>query len=120
VKNPSAALREDVIGTLQAAIADPDVAAELGRLSKAEQWSGFGGFDAAAPEPTPDDTYQRRDDLKAELAEARRRHQETSRNLRDALRDLDAATEAYNKAKQADHAAAASVKKAEARLRQRS
>jgi hypothetical protein len=120
VKNPSAALREDVTGTLQAAIADPDVAAELGRLSKAEQWSGFGGFEAMEPASTPDDTYQRRDELKAEVAEARRRHHETSRNLRDALRDLDAATEAYNKAKQADNAAAASVKKAEARLRQRS
>ncbi|HEY9302731.1 MAG TPA: hypothetical protein VIO95_00400 [Mycobacterium sp.] len=118
VKNPSAALREDVTATLQAAIADPEVAGELGRLTKAEQWSGFGGFGAAAPESTADDTSQRRDQLKAELAKARRRHQETTRNLRDALRDLDAATEAYNKAKQAANAAAASVKKAEARLRQ--
>jgi hypothetical protein len=41
---PSAALRDDVVGTLQAAIADPDVAARLGRLTKAEQWSGFGEF----------------------------------------------------------------------------
>jgi hypothetical protein len=44
VAHPSAALREDVTGTLQAAIADPDVAARLGRLTKAEQWSGFGAF----------------------------------------------------------------------------
>jgi hypothetical protein len=41
---PSAALRDDVTGTLQAAIADPDVASRLGRLTKAEQWSGFGEF----------------------------------------------------------------------------
>jgi chromosome segregation ATPase len=41
---PSGALRDDVIATLQAAIADPDVAARLGRLVKAEQWSGFGEF----------------------------------------------------------------------------
>ena len=41
---PSAALRDDVVGTLQAAIADPDVASRLGRLTKAEQWSGFGEF----------------------------------------------------------------------------
>ncbi len=41
---PSAALRDDVIATLQAAVADPDVAARLGRLTKAEQWSGFGEF----------------------------------------------------------------------------
>ncbi|OBA90242.1 hypothetical protein A5662_02045, partial [Mycobacteriaceae bacterium 1482268.1] len=42
--NPSATLREDVTATLQAAIADPDVADRLGRLAKAEQWSGFGDF----------------------------------------------------------------------------
>lgn len=49
VARPSAALRDDVTGTLQAAIADPDVTAQLGRLTKAEQWSGFGGFgDSAA------------------------------------------------------------------------
>ncbi len=42
--DPTAALRDDVTGTLQAAIADPDVASRLGRLTKAEQWSGFGEF----------------------------------------------------------------------------
>lgn len=42
--NPPAALREDVTATLQAAIADPDVTARLGRLAKAETWSGFGDF----------------------------------------------------------------------------
>jgi hypothetical protein len=41
---PTAALRDDVTGTLQAAIADPDVASRLGRLTKAERWSGFGEF----------------------------------------------------------------------------
>jgi hypothetical protein len=44
VASPSAALRDDVTGTLQAAIADPDVTARLGRLAKAEQFSGFGEF----------------------------------------------------------------------------
>jgi hypothetical protein len=42
--NPTAALRDDVTATLQAAIADPDVASRLGRLTKAERWSGFGEF----------------------------------------------------------------------------
>jgi hypothetical protein len=42
--DPSGALRDDVTGTLQAAIADPDVASRLGRLTKAERWSGFGEF----------------------------------------------------------------------------
>jgi hypothetical protein len=40
----TAAMRNDVTDTLQAAIADPDVAARLGRLEKAERWSGFGDF----------------------------------------------------------------------------
>jgi chromosome segregation ATPase len=44
IKNPSAALRDDVTGTLQAAIADPEIAGRLGTLTKAEQWSGFGDF----------------------------------------------------------------------------
>jgi hypothetical protein len=42
--DPTAALRDDVTATLQAAIADPDVASRLGRLTKAERWSGFGKF----------------------------------------------------------------------------
>ena len=46
---PPAGLRDDVTGTLQAAIADPDVAARLGRLTKAERWTGFGGFGDTAP-----------------------------------------------------------------------
>jgi hypothetical protein len=49
IPDPSAALREDVTGTLQAAIADPGVAARLGRLVKAERWSGFGDFGVTAP-----------------------------------------------------------------------
>lgn len=42
--NPSTSVKEDVAGTLQAAVADPDVAERLGHLAKAEQWSGFGDF----------------------------------------------------------------------------
>jgi hypothetical protein len=52
ITDPSAVLREDVTGTLQAAIADPDVAARLGRLAKAERWSGFGDFGVTAPVST--------------------------------------------------------------------
>lgn len=44
VASPSAALREDVISTLGAALADPEVAAGLaeGTLVRATQWAGFG------------------------------------------------------------------------------
>jgi hypothetical protein len=55
--DPSAALRDDVTGTLQAAIADPEIAARLGRLTKAERWSGFGEFggtSAVVAEPGTD------------------------------------------------------------------
>ncbi|MGW0158325.1 hypothetical protein ACWDUN_03285 [Mycobacterium sp. NPDC003323] len=44
VSDPTATLRDDVTHTLQAAIADPEVASRLGRLEKAEEWSGFGDF----------------------------------------------------------------------------
>lgn len=70
--NPSAALRDDVTATLQAAIADPDVAKRLGTLAKAEQWSGFGEFGDTAmvftatrrekPKPRPKQQEEPRDD----------------------------------------------------------
>ncbi len=49
LSNPSGAIRDDVGATLQAAIADPDVRAALGRLTRPERWSGFGAFGDAAP-----------------------------------------------------------------------
>lgn len=49
LSNPSGAIRDDVGATLQAAIADPDVRAALGRLTRPERWAGFGAFGDAAP-----------------------------------------------------------------------
>ena len=49
LSNPSAAIRDDVGATLQAAIADPGVRAALGRLTRPERWSGFGAFGDATP-----------------------------------------------------------------------
>ncbi|MDT5089747.1 MAG: hypothetical protein QOG47_2454 [Mycobacterium sp.] len=133
VKNPSAAIREDVAGTLHAAIADTEVAERLGRLTKAERWSGFGGFGAASPVSTAavgkpadaaDDPDRRRDESKAQLAQAKqelaaaqRRREKTRRELEKAQRDLAAATKARDAAEQADRDAAASVQKAQAQLR---
>lgn len=48
-KQPPAALRDEVTGTFDAAIAEPDVAARLGQLQRAEQWSGFGFLPTGAP-----------------------------------------------------------------------
>jgi hypothetical protein len=53
VSSPPAALREDVISTLGAALADPDVAAALaeGTLVRAVQWAGFGMVPLAPSAP---------------------------------------------------------------------
>jgi hypothetical protein len=51
-KQPPAGLRDEVSGTFEAAIADPDVAARLGRLQRSEQWSGFGFLPTGAPQLT--------------------------------------------------------------------
>lgn len=61
LKQPSAAVREDLTSTLQAAIADPQIEARLGRLTRPEQWSGFGGFGEPAPESaeTPSEPAKR-------------------------------------------------------------
>lgn len=92
--DPTPALRDDVTGTLQAAIADPDVAARLGRLSKAEEWSGFGDFGASSvvitrsrsdtetsprttppPPPTPPEEQSHEDTAAVEAA---RRHRDAT------------------------------------------
>jgi hypothetical protein len=135
VKNPSAAIREDVTATLHAAIADSEVTAQLGRLSKVQRWSGFGDFGEAVPvsttsrrpaakPPNTADSDRRRDELKTQLAQgkqelgaARRQREKTRRELKHAQRDLEAATKTRDAAEQADRDAAASVEKAQAQLR---
>jgi hypothetical protein len=86
---PTAALRDDVTGTLQAAVADPDVALRLGRLTKAERWSGFGEFgdtamvftatrktSTASEKPTE---APQRDDKADDKRDAARREREKAR-----------------------------------------
>ena len=68
--SPAAALRDDVTATLQAAIADPDVAARLGRLTKAEQWSGFGEFVFTAAVSAKSKTKSDVETTKAETTKA--------------------------------------------------
>lgn len=55
IASPPAALREDVIATLGAALADPEVAANLaaGTLTRAAHWAGFGLVPLAAGPPKP-------------------------------------------------------------------
>ncbi|TFV55054.1 hypothetical protein E4P42_23985 [Mycobacterium sp. PS03-16] len=91
---PSAALRDDVTDTLQAAIADPEVTARLGRLTKAEQWSGFGGFGETAmvlssPAPPKKPTKP----SKASNAPEDRRQAPEERRQRDQAKAVLAAAE---------------------------
>src|SRR5271165_3882873 len=81
---PPAALREEVTATLDAAIADPEVAANLGTLVRAAHWSGFGldsfpeGTSAPAPPrksrtPAPAEPETEREDRRrAKIMEAER------------------------------------------------
>ena len=97
--NPSAALREDVIGTLQAAVADPDVTARLGRLVKAERWSGFGDFG----DTTTVSTGARSSKAKAEPKQTRRKpardeRRESAREMEEAKTALAAAERAKDDA----------------------
>ncbi|WP_082978919.1 hypothetical protein [Mycobacterium sp. 1081908.1] len=142
VKRPSASVREDVTGTLQAAIADPEVRERLGRLAKPERWSGFGGFGDAAParpaKGSQTAAERRREKLNAAVAEAeqaqadadnalarrqaerdaaRRRRDEARATLRKAEREFDRAEADYDKAQRACRAAAESVKEAKAQLK---
>jgi hypothetical protein len=145
VKNPSSTVRDDVTSTLQAAIADPEVTTRLGRLARAETWSGFGGFGDAAPTPIKEpqrdkDVHRRQEKLNAALAAAasakteadrvltdrraehdaaRQRRNEAAARLRDAERELNRADDRYDQAKQESLAAAELVKRAKAQLKRR-
>lgn len=110
VSAPTAAMRDDVTATLQAAIADPEVAGRLGRLVKAEQWSGFGEFgytaivfkptkskskveEKPAPPPKKDDDRdneerRRKQQARAELAAAERAKAEADDALDELQSDL--------------------------------
>jgi hypothetical protein len=52
LKTPPFAMREEVLATFDAALADPDIAASLGTLVRAAHWAGFGLV--PAPDGAPD------------------------------------------------------------------
>jgi hypothetical protein len=60
VPSPPSALREDVVATLGAALADPEVAANLaaGTLVRAAHWAGFGVMPLLEPQPRPEPSLQ--------------------------------------------------------------
>lgn len=125
LKNPSAGIREDVTATLQAAIADPDVATKLGRLTKAERWSGFAGFgDAGPPEATSkpvrktDEAARRQlEKLQEAWTAAEQAKAEAERALSKREEELTAARQAYGRAKRDCRAATEAAKEAKQRLK---
>jgi len=91
---PPAALREEVTATLDAAIADPEVATSLGTLVRAAQYAGFGSFAAVSPAPAPRKTKAPPEPAAEREARRREKIQEAERALADADRDLESATSA--------------------------
>ncbi|MGZ4807115.1 MAG: hypothetical protein ACXV5U_12095 [Ilumatobacteraceae bacterium] len=119
-KEPSAGLREDVTGTLQAAIADPEVAARLGRLAKPEQYSGFGDFGFTAAESMPAKPRPDRGEIKraqAALAEAEQAKNAADEALAAARRRYEEAEQELQAAEEASRDATKRVKEAAAQLK---
>jgi hypothetical protein len=102
VPAPPAALREDVAATFEAALADPEVAANLGTLVRAAHWAGFGlnldDSPAAVPTTAAPSPKARKPAPAEASAERERRHREkiieAERDMAEATRALDAATAA--------------------------
>jgi hypothetical protein len=92
---PPASMREEVTATLDAAIADPEVATTLGTLVRAARYAGFGGF-AAAPPPAaaPRKTKAPPEPAAERAARRREKIKEAERAVADADRDLDSAISA--------------------------
>ncbi len=115
--NPSAALRDDVTATLQAAIADVDIAATLGRLTRPQRWSGFGGFGAATTtrrSPVKARAARQRDEkLSAALAEAERAKAAADQEVSDQRADLAHARDALHAAERRVTATEQALQKSE-------
>jgi hypothetical protein len=91
---PPAALREEVTATLDAAIADPEVAASLGTLVRPAQYAGFGAFAATPPAPAPRKTKAPAEPAAEREARRQEKIKEAERVLADADRDLESAISA--------------------------
>ncbi|KAA0111843.1 hypothetical protein [Mycolicibacterium sp. P1-5] len=113
IKQPAAAVREDVVGTLQAAVADPEVAAALGRLAKPESWSGFaegvepaaGAEESEPAKPTgrekreQEKRRQERDKAESLVQAAERERDAARKRVDDAQQQLDDAEQVLAEAR---------------------
>ena len=110
---PPAAVREEVTATLDAALADPEVAASLGSLVRAAHWAGFGLAplpDGEAPPVPP-----RKPEPAQTVATHERRRQE---RISSAERDVAEAVEAAEAAAMAEQRLEDTVRRLEAELAQ--
>lgn len=110
--DPTPAVRDDVTATLQAAIADPDVAARLGRLSRAEEWSGFGDFgvsSAVVTQPRPDTRSESRTSSPPATKQTKKKSDRDTAAIDEARRNRDNAASELNAARTAHDDAVASV-----------
>jgi hypothetical protein len=119
---PSAAVREEVTATLDAALADPEVAASLGTLVRAAHWAGFGlgaGPVPTAPAANAPAAAQARKPAPAEpSAERERRHREKIISAERAVAEADRAADAANAAEQQQEDAVRELETELARARQ--
>ena len=96
---PPAAVREEVTATLDAALADPEVAANLGTLVRAAHWAGFGLADGA-PAPAAPAAKTRKPAPVEPSAERERRHREKIMEAERAVAEADRTADAANAAEQ--------------------
>jgi hypothetical protein len=94
---PTAAVREEVTATLDAALADPEVAANLGTLVRAAHWAGFGLGDGT-PAPAPPVAKNKKPAPVEPSAERERRHREKIMEAERAVAQADQAADAANAA----------------------
>jgi hypothetical protein len=93
---PAAAVREEVTATLDAALADPGVAANLGSLVRAAHWAGF-GLDPGTTAPAPPVKAKKPAPVEPS-AERERRHREKIMEAERAVAEADRAADAANAA----------------------
>ncbi|HJY93542.1 MAG TPA: hypothetical protein VJ371_01220 [Streptosporangiaceae bacterium] len=99
-----AAVREEVRATFDAALADPEVAANLGTLVRAAHWAGFGLAPAlpipgsGAPASPPPAAKTKKPAPAEASAERERRHREKIISAERAVADADRAADAANAA----------------------
>ncbi|MGH3204474.1 MAG: hypothetical protein ACRDP5_20840 [Streptosporangiaceae bacterium] len=96
-----AAVREEVRATFDAALADPEVAADLGTLVRAAHWAGFGLDPDGAPAPPPPAAKTPTPAPAEPSAERERRHREKIILAERAVAQADRAADAANAAERA-------------------